>query len=58
MTVRDLQHRSNVDGRAVVDEAHPLLLAVADIDASWEFEHRVHEWVCEHRAAALRDHDY
>ena len=42
--------------RAVFDQVHPLLPAVADVDAWWEFKHRVHEWVCEHRAAAsLRD---
>jgi len=43
--------------RAVFDQVHPLIPNAVDADAWWEFEHRVHEWLCEHRAAApLLDH--
>jgi hypothetical protein len=44
--------------RHVFDQVHPLLPDAVDLDQWWEFEHRVHEWVCEHRAAgALRMHE-
>jgi hypothetical protein len=43
--------------RAVFDQVHPLLPDAVDVDQWWEFEHRVHEWGCEHPAVtALREH--
>ena len=44
--------------REIFDTVHPMVPAAVDVDQWWEFEHRVHKWVCDHRtAAALRDHE-
>ena len=43
--------------REIFGYVHPMLPAAVDAYQWREFEHRVHEWVCEHRAAAaMRAH--